>query len=105
MPAEVDGMPIYVGEGLQAAGAYLNSESLAAAEKLHRLQQQLAPLQEDWRQSVAAAYYENMREEWELAAAGLFGPDGVLGVIAEKMNVAWTNYFDAESANISTWRH
>jgi hypothetical protein len=46
-----------------------------------------------------------MREEWELAAVGLFGSEGVLGIIAQKMHYAWTNYFEAESANISTWRH
>lgn len=105
MPAEVDGHPIYVGEDLEVAGSYLSSQAEIAASKLHALAAKLAPLEADWRESVAAEYYQDMRDEWNLSAVGLFGPDGVLGIISEKMNVAWRNYFEAESANISTWRH
>ncbi|BCY11912.1 WXG100 family type VII secretion target [Actinoplanes sp. L3-i22] len=105
MAAEVDGHPIYVGEGLEAAGSFLNSQAEVASEKLQALATRLAPLEEDWRQSVAAEYFQDLKDEWQLSAVGLFGPDGVLGIISQKMNVAWTNYFEAESTNISNWRH
>ncbi|MEV6348666.1 hypothetical protein [Actinoplanes sp. NPDC051851] len=105
MPVEVDGHPIYVGEGLEAAGSFLNSQAELAAEKLHALATLLEPLRADWRESVASEYYEDMQDEWNLSAVGLFGPDGVLGIISQKMNVAWHNYFEGETANIDTWRH
>lgn len=101
----VEGTPIYVGEGLSAAGTWLNSEAQQAADELNRLRQQLAPLAEAWSQSKAADYYQGLQEEWNLAADGLFGPDGVLGKIAHAMHVNWGNYSEAEWANISTWRH
>jgi hypothetical protein len=45
------------------------------------------------------------QQEWNVAAEGLFGPNGILGEIAQAMNVNWGNYTDAEWSNIKTWRH
>jgi uncharacterized protein YukE len=102
---DVDGTPIYVSEGLSAAGGWLNSQATTAADDLATLKAQLAPLQDAWTQSQAAAYYQGLQQEWNIAAEGLFGPDGVLGQIAHAMNVNWGNYSDAEWSNISTWKH
>ncbi|MGX9227921.1 hypothetical protein ACWV95_20050 [Streptomyces albus] len=46
-----------------------------------------------------------MQNEWDIAAEGLFGYDGVLGRIAHAMNINWNNYSDAEWSNVSTWKH
>ncbi|MEV0473634.1 WXG100 family type VII secretion target [Streptomyces prunicolor] len=102
---DVDGTPIYVGEGLSAAGATLNGMATQAAADLEQLRIALGPLQEAWTVSKAADYYQGLQQEWNIASEGLFGPDGVLGFIAHAMNVNWNNYEDAEWSNISTWQH
>ncbi|WP_405426173.1 WXG100 family type VII secretion target [Streptomyces erythrochromogenes] len=101
---DVDGTPIYVGEGLAAAGGWLNARAGEVSGELQGLKSQLIPLADSWRESHAATYYQDMQDEWDLAANGLFGPDGVLGRIAHAMNVNWNNYSDAEWSNMSTWR-
>ncbi|MEU1302170.1 WXG100 family type VII secretion target [Streptomyces shenzhenensis] len=103
--SDIDGTPIYVGEGLGAAGARLNGQAAAIEELLQHLRSLLAPLEEAWTHSTAATYYQDLKMEWDIAAMGLYGPDGVLGQIAHAMNVNWANYTAAEEANISTWRH
>ncbi|MEU6310634.1 WXG100 family type VII secretion target [Streptomyces sp. NPDC047014] len=102
--ADVDGTPIYVGEGLAAAGGWLNERAGEVSGELQGLKSQLIPLADSWRESHAATYYQDMQNEWDLAANGLFGPDGVLGRIAHAMHVNWNNYSDAEWSNMSTWR-
>ncbi|MFI7354878.1 WXG100 family type VII secretion target [Streptomyces avidinii] len=102
--ADVDGTPIYVGEGLAAAGGWLNARAGEVSGELQGLKSQLIPLADSWRESHAATYYQDMQNEWDLAANGLFGPDGVLGRIAHAMHVNWNNYSDAEWSNMSTWR-
>jgi uncharacterized protein YukE len=101
----IDGAKIYVGEGLEAAGSWLNGRAGQITDELHALKGQLAPLADAWKQSQAATYYQDMQNEWDLAAEGLFGPDGVLGRIAHAMHVNWSNYSDAEWSNVSTWKH
>jgi uncharacterized protein YukE len=103
--ADIDGTEIYVGEGLGAAGNKINGHAAHMAGELENLKRKLQPLVESWRQSTAATYYQDMQNEWSIAAEGLFGPDGVLGQIAHTMNVNWGNYTDAEWSNIQTWRH
>jgi uncharacterized protein YukE len=98
--ADIDGTPIYVGEGLAGAGAWLNAKASALADQLEALKGQLMPLQDAWTHSQAATYYQDMQTEWNIAAEGLLGPDGVLGQIAHAMHVNWGNYSDA-----STWKH
>ncbi|MCO6005334.1 hypothetical protein NE236_10090 [Actinoallomurus purpureus] len=100
----IDGSKILVGEGLEGAGAWLNSQATICADDLSRLKAQLAPLVDTWN-SMASTYYQDMQHEWNVAAEGLFGPDGVLGRIAHAMNVNWGNYSDAEWSNIKTWQH
>lgn len=103
--ADIDGTPIYVGADLQNAGTWLNAQADSCAEDLARLKAQLAPLVEAWTLSTAADYYQGLQQEWNIAADGLFGPDGVLGQIAKAMHVNWGNYTDAEWSNIKTWQH
>lgn len=102
---DVDGTQIYVGEGLGAAGGRLNGLAAEIADRLESLKNRLAPLQDAWTQSQAASYYQGLQQEWNIAAEGLLGPDGVLGQIAHAMNVNWGNYTDAEWSNVQTWKH
>jgi WXG100 family type VII secretion target len=87
---------------LEGAGAYLNSQAQGIADELNSLISQLEPIAETW-QGHAKDYYEPLQQEWNVAAAGLLGPDGVLGLIASAMNVTWGNYSDAEWSNVSSW--
>lgn len=103
--SNIDGTSIYVGEGLGAAGKWLNGRAAQISDDLVRLKAKLAPMAEAWRESQAATYYQDMQNEWDIAAEGLFGPDGVLGRIAHAMDVNWNNYSEAEWSNVSTWKH
>jgi hypothetical protein len=103
--ADIDSQPIHVGPGLADAGTWLNTQAGQCADDLAQLKAKLAPLAEAWTQSKAADYYQGLQQEWNIAAEGLFGPDGVLGQIAHAMNVNWGNYSDAEWSNIRTWQH
>jgi hypothetical protein len=103
--ANVDGREIYVGEGLATAGGWLNARVAEIEIELDALIAKLAPLEAAWTVSKAAGYYQERQVEWNLAADGLFGPQGVLGQIAHTMNVNWGNYDDAEWANVRTWQH
>jgi uncharacterized protein YukE len=103
--SEIDSTPIYVGAGLAGVGAWLNGQASTCAAELADLRARLAPLQDAWMQSQAADYYQGLQQNWNIAAEGLFGPEGVLGQIAQAMNVNWGNYAEAEWANIRTWQH
>jgi len=103
--ANIDGTPIYVAAELEGAGTWLNTQATNCADDLARLKAQLAPLADAWTLSKASDYYQGLQQEWNIAAEGLFGPDGVLGRIAQAMNVNWGNYSDAEWSNIQTWQH
>jgi WXG100 family type VII secretion target len=98
-----DSTPIAVPTDLEASGAYINSQASAIADELAALAQQIEPLQSTWT-GQAATYYQGLQQEWNTAAEGLFGPDGVLGQIANAMNVNWGNYSDAEASNVQTWQ-
>ncbi|PYC87905.1 hypothetical protein C7C46_02380 [Streptomyces tateyamensis] len=99
-----DAVPISVQQELEGAGPYLNSQAAEISEELNRLAQYLNQLPELW-QGAASGYYQGLQAEWNQAAEGLFGPEGVLGQIARALNVNWANYSDAEWANSRTWNH
>jgi WXG100 family type VII secretion target len=100
----VDGANLVVREELSGAGAHINEAAAQLADMLSRLTALLEPLEGTWTGS-AATYFEGLRAEWNYAANGLFGPEGVLGQIAQAMNVSWGNYVSAEEANTTTWNH
>jgi WXG100 family type VII secretion target len=99
----IESSTIMVQDGLADAGAQLNARASEIVDELNTLIGQLAPLAETWT-GPAASYYGPLQDEWNVAANGLFGPDGILGEIANAMNVTWNNYADAEWANVSTWQ-
>jgi uncharacterized protein YukE len=103
--SSIDNAQIRVSDMLGTAGATINAKAGDIADDLAWLKNRLAPLQEEWRESKAATYYQDMQNEWDIAANGLFGPDGVLGRIAHAMRVNWDNYSEAEWSNVSTWKH
>ena len=59
--------------------------------------------QESWT-GAAQSYYAGLQTEWNIAADGLFGPNGVLGIIAQTMNLNWNNYTECEWANVQAWK-
>jgi uncharacterized protein YukE len=67
------------------------------------LKSKLAPLVDIW-MGLASSYYQPLQQEWNIAADGLFGPTGVLGQIANAMNVTWNNYSECEWANVRGWQ-
>jgi WXG100 family type VII secretion target len=88
---------------LEMAGTTMNNTASTIDGQLNALKSQLVPLQDHW-QGAAQQYYEELQAEWNVAADGLFGPDGVLGEIASALNLSWNNYCDCEWANVRTWR-
>jgi uncharacterized protein YukE len=108
---DVTSAQIKVGEQLSGAGSYVNGIALQLTEELDALRAKLAPLQDSWYQSQAASMYQDDMNLWNLSAQTLFGSSegayqagaGVLGAIAQVLDVNNTNYVDAESSNIKTW--
>jgi WXG100 family type VII secretion target len=98
----IDSTRIMVQDELEGAGAYINNQANTISEELAALVSKLAPLGETWA-GAASVDYQGYQDEWNAAANGLLGPDGVLGAIAQAMNITWGNYTDAEWANAQTW--
>jgi len=75
-------------------------------DELGRLSNKLTPVLsgELW-SGQAQHYYQGLQTEWQIAASGLFGSEGVLAQIALVLGIVWQNYADAEWANTITWRH
>ena len=101
--ASIDYSSIVVKEGLAGAGRDVNGQAQAIADELHSLWNQLMPIAETWT-GAAKDYYFGLQQEWNIAADGLFGPDGVLGEIAAVLQINWNNYSEAEWANVQTWQ-
>ncbi len=100
----IDTSTILVHTELEAAGPYIAGVAETISDELASLITLLTPLAETWA-GQAAGQYERLQGEWNVAAAGLFGPEGVLGQISAALNVNWGNYSDAEWANVQTWQH
>jgi WXG100 family type VII secretion target len=101
---DVAGARLVVPAELQAAGTFINGVAAAIEGELSALRNLLMPLEDTWI-GAAKTYYQGLQNEWNVAADGLFGPNGVLGQIAQTMNLNWNNYTDTESANVRTWQH
>jgi WXG100 family type VII secretion target len=101
---EVSAVPIAVTSDVEAAGGTINARAAQIADELESLKRLLQPLVDTWT-GAAATYYQGLQAEWNMAAEGLFGPTGVLGQIANAMNVTWNNYEGCEWSNMQTWKH
>jgi|SRR3954469_24206597 uncharacterized protein YukE len=88
---------------LEGAGRDMSGYAQALDDYLKALRGKLEPLKEHW-QGPAKEYYHELQEEWDAAANGLLGPDGVCGEIASALNLAWNNYTDCEWANVQGWK-
>lgn len=88
---------------LEGASGHMNNVAGSVTAELERLERLLLPLADTWT-GETFTYYRGLQEEWNIAADGLFGPEGVLGQIAAAMHTNWGNYSEAEWANSRTWR-
>jgi uncharacterized protein YukE len=95
-----DSIPIGVQHELSTAGATVNAKAQEIADELASLAAYLQTV--PWA-GTAAQQYHDLQDEWNSAANGLFGPDGVLGQIAQALDITWGNYSEAEWANTTTW--
>jgi uncharacterized protein YukE len=86
---------------LAGAGAELAARAATIADELHALAAYLDCLPATW-QGTSAGLYTNLQQEWNVAATGLFGPDGVLEQVSHALGVACGNYAEAEWANRTT---
>lgn len=100
---DIGAREIVVPPDLQVAGQQLTSRAQAIVDELEALKVQLQPLVDTW-VGPAASYYFPLQQEWNIAADGLFGPTGVLGHIANAMNVTWNNYTECEWSNVRGWQ-
>jgi uncharacterized protein YukE len=104
MPDGIDSREIAVPVSLEQAGPYLNSMAQTIEDELMTLRNQLQPVLDTW-DGENKRNYEVLQQEWNTAADGLLGPEGVLGQVAHAMNITWQNYTDCEWANVKTWKH
>ncbi|WP_037910860.1 WXG100 family type VII secretion target [Actinacidiphila yeochonensis] len=104
MSRSIENSTLKVDESLATAGQDINYMATVIAEELDYLKKQLMPLKETWLHSDASLYFQDMMNEWDLAANGLLGPDGILGQIAHTWHVNWGNYTEAEWSNVATWK-
>jgi uncharacterized protein YukE len=99
----IDFSALMVQDELEGAGPTINGAAEIISGELATLISQLAPLNDFW-QGQAYTDYTLCQQAWNTAANNLFGPDGLLGNVAQAMNISWGNYSDAEFANISSWQ-
>jgi uncharacterized protein YukE len=100
----IDSRRLEVPMDLEHAGPYINGKAQAISDELTRLRSQLQPVLDSWGGDTKE-YYHGLQNEWNIAAEGLLGPEGVMGQIAHAMHITWNNYTSCEWANAQTWRH
>jgi WXG100 family type VII secretion target len=101
--ADIMNSRLQVPPELEGAGAMMNRTAATIEGQLITLRGQLVPLEDSW-QGPAQDSWHGLQAQWNYAADGLFGPNGVLGAIASALNLSWDNYCDCEWANVRTWR-
>jgi WXG100 family type VII secretion target len=89
---------------LEEAGPFMQGNAATIVGELTALQGKLAPLAGTW-SGETSRYYQEHQQMWNVASDGLFGPEGVLGLIAQALNTNWNNYSEAEISNTNTWKH
>jgi uncharacterized protein YukE len=102
---DASGAPISVTPAVAGASQELVNRANVIIDELNALYAAISGLNGSWTGS-AAADYQTLQNEWNVAAQGLFGDGGapgVLGEVAQAMGVVADNYYAAEQANIKTW--
>lgn len=87
---------------LEAVGAQILAIATAIEGELTTLKGQLAPLASSW-SGTANVSWQDLQTMWDNAANNLMST--TLTVVAQTSNTNWTNYVDAEAANVATWNH
>jgi hypothetical protein len=86
----------------EGADVFINGVVAQVTEELASLKRLLAPVEERW---IGGDLMNlGVKEEWNIATDGLFGPAGVLGYLAGAMNINWPNYGDAAWSEDETRR-
>ncbi|MEU3708672.1 WXG100 family type VII secretion target [Streptomyces catenulae] len=98
----IDSSHIKVASGLEGASGYINTLAEQILTDLDQLKAKIAPIAETWT-GQAQVQYQTLQTEWDTAASNLFGPHGVLGEVSRAMHLNYTNYSEAEGANVRTW--
>jgi uncharacterized protein YukE len=101
--ADVYNTHIQIPETLEGAGPFMQGISEVVVGELATLKGKLATLPETWSGSTHT-YFEDQYTAWHVASDGLFGPEGVMGMIAHALNVNYDNYTEAELASGHTWK-
>ncbi|WP_433349849.1 WXG100 family type VII secretion target [Micromonospora sp. CA-111912] len=107
MPS-IESSNLQVPAELAEAGTHIRKISGDLAAELAALQAQLAPLEESWTGSTYQ-HFKGLEQEWNMAAAGLWGDGGagsvgLLPFIARALDISYQNYTNAEQANTKTWQ-
>src|SRR5689334_21012199 len=100
----VDGTTMVIPSDLESVSRDIHTRGEAILEQLDWLEGQLAPIAGDWA-GGAHTYYQGLQDMWNLSADGLFGPDGIMAIIARIMHINWVNYSEAELTNTNYWKH
>ena len=92
-----------VGTELESMGGVLLGKAEGIDQDLAGLLIKLEALQDFW-VSPAASEFAPYFANWSNAARDMFGPDGILGQVANALNVSWNNYTECEGANVKGWQ-
>jgi hypothetical protein len=76
----------------EGIGTIINGIATRVTAQLAQLKRLLGPLEDV---CIEPGFHLGVRDEWNIAADGLFGRTGVVGFIAGAMNISWADYSDA----------
>lgn len=94
---------------LEHAGTDVRTKARLIVAQLETLAKQLLPLQETWNDPGFGAFswFQGLQQEWNMSAKGLFGDGavepGILGAIANRLDVSWYNYVTTQTTNTKQW--
>lgn len=102
----VEDTQLMVPTSLGEAGPFVRSTATDITLQLEELARQLSMLPETWSGDQALAF-EKLKQDWNLAAMGLFGDGqtqpGILGHVATKLDHAWYVYVTTQQGNTKRW--
>ena len=103
MAGDVTTTPIMVSTDMEAQGGILLGKAEDIDQMLAELLTRLRAIEDFW-ESPASREFVPFFNNWNSAASEMFGPGGVLGQVANVLNVAWNNYTECEFSNVKTWQ-